>query len=183
MTQARTPRQVFRERARARPTASTIDSLLIQEQEFEPTTRGYSLLSSSVTVPPDSDRLNNYVEPEPEEQETKPRPIIKWNATCIQSLIYPFAIVMYLLIGALVFMSIEGENEKEVIEHAMRQKESLMDVLNQTCNLTKEQIDEIFKNFTNLCGNGGMHPNSSRWDFVPSFMFVTTTITTIGKFC
>ena len=186
MTQARVPRVFIRGQAnvnwaRIRPTASTIDSLLIEEQEFESTgtlTRGYSVLSDSVSVPPDSDRLNNYVEPD--EEETKPRPIIKWNATCVQCLIYPLTIIMYLLIGAGVFMSIEYENDKEMIELATQQRESLMDVF-RTCNLTEAQIEEIVKNVFNLCNNNGLYNSSSRWAFVPSFMFVTTTITTIGK--
>lgn len=175
MTQV--PRRLL---AGIRPTTRTIDSLLIEEQEFEPTTRGYSRFSYSVSAPPDEDRQNNDVETEG--TVTRNRPIIKWNATCIQSLIYPFAIILYLLIGALVFMGLESENERQMIEHTTEQKDRLKAFLNQTFNLTENQMQEIFNNFTSLCVNGGMRPvTPTRWDFVPSFMFVTTTITTIGK--
>jgi len=176
MAQERVTYPLIREQAnaaRTRPTTRTINSLLIEEQEFESTTRSV-LSNSDYSVSTDSDGLNNHVEP-----ETKPRPIIKWNATCIRSLIYPLTIISYLLIGALVLMSVERENDKELIERATQQRKSVRDAL-RTYNLTEAQIEEIFENITDLCDNGGFY-NSSRWDFVPSFMFVTTTITTIGK--
>ena len=45
---------------------------------------------------------------------SKYQPILKWNALdlCVQALLYPIAVFIYLLIGAVIFTAIEYDHEK-----------------------------------------------------------------------
>lgn len=110
------------------------------------------------------------------------RPIIKWNATCLQSFLYPLAIAVYLIAGALIFRAIEsehGEGLKEINE--MKRRSIFDDIMNKT-NLSKIQLEEIFLTFTEMCRNNVLqNVTENNWDFLPSVMFVTSVVTTIGK--
>ena len=46
----------------------------------------------------------------------KYQPILKWNALCVQALLYPIAVFVYLLIGAAIFTAIEYDHE-EMAKH------------------------------------------------------------------
>lgn len=163
-------------RYRVTRTADSIDSTCAEEDAS--TSRSYTLFSETISDPTDDS--------DGEEQNLtmmrRRRPIIKWNATCLQAFLYPLALAIYLLVGALIFMAIESEHEKDVKENSEINRRQLFDDITNKYNLSREQVEEIFEIFTKMCKNKALQNSSvNNWDFLPSVMFVTSVITTIGK--
>lgn len=117
------------------------------------------------------------------EQPTTKPPIFKWNAVCVQALLYPIAIVIYLLIGAAVFTAIEFGHEKTRTENAIKEVEDIIEEIMDQNNLSQDATMEILNKFTYLCEKGSLQViNASyEWDFVPSFFFAATVVTAIGN--
>jgi len=161
-------------RSRVTLTADSIDSTCAEDTSTR-ISGSYTLFSETVSDPTDV-----------EEQELmmmrRRRPIIKWNATCLQAFLYPLALTIYLLVGALIFMAIENEHQKDLIENNAMNRRLLFDYIINNSNLSREQVEEIFKHFTKMCVDKTLQNSTlNNWDFLPSLMFVTSVITTIGK--
>ena len=42
-------------------------------------------------------------------------------------------------------------------------------------------LNDFTSNFTNLCADYSQTPSYNQWEFLPSFYFAATVITTIGE--
>ena len=119
------------------------------------------------------------------DKHPKNHPIFNWNALCVQAVLYPIIVVIYLLVGAAVFTSIEHghekmtrTNEQIAIEEWQQSVEAILRNLNLPENTSKGLLD----NFTYLCVDYSRIQNVSyQWEFLPSLYFAATVITTIGE--
>ena len=124
---------------------------------------------------------------------TKNRPIFKLNALCVQALLYPITIVIYLLIGAAIFTAIEHDhenmvkaslnNEMQTIDELQQVVEAMLRNLNVSKSTSQEILNNFTSNFTKLCMtySSSIHTPQDQWEFLPSFYFAATVITTIGE--
>ena len=159
-------------------TPGSIDSTCVEEDISTRISESYTLFSETISdLTDDSDG-----EEEKVMRMRRRSPIIKWNATCLQAFLYPLALTIYLLAGALIFMAIESEHENDVKEISDMRRRILFDEIINNSNLSREQVEQIFVNFTRMCENKVLqNSTTNNWDFLPSVMFVTSVITTIGK--
>ena len=157
----------------------TIDSFthVIPELYDVPSDRSSNLPSN--VRPRDLEASEGHIEP------PKYRPILKWNALCVQALLYPIAVFLYLLIGAAIFTAIEYDHEKMAEHVAANQEVHNVDELQHAIesvlrkfNLSESVSAEILSNFTSLCA--GYSNTPYQWEFLPAFYFSATVITTIG---
>ena len=117
------------------------------------------------------------------------QPIFKWNALCIQALLCPIAVLIYLLIGAAVFTAIERDHEKMARHiaaneemHSVKELEQAIESVLRKFNLSENISTEILSNFTSLCAGYSESQNTPpRWEFFPAFYFSAIVITTIGE--
>lgn len=123
----------------------------------------------------------------------KSRPVFKVNALCVQALLYPITIVIYLLIGAAIFTAIEHDyekvtkaspnNEMQTIDELQQLVEAMLRNLNVSESTSQEILNNFTSNFTNFCAAYSSSTQSPEyeWEFLPSFYFAATVITTIGE--
>ena len=111
------------------------------------------------------------------------RPIFKLDALCVQAILYPITLVIYLLIGAAVFSAIEHEQEVMARREAEDEIKKVISKVSGMYNLSENTTEKIFNDFTSLCTNNHLQiQNASfQWTFLPSFYFAATVITAIGK--
>ena len=111
------------------------------------------------------------------------RPIFKVNALCVQALIYPIIVVIYLLIGAAVFTGIEHPHEGMAKVVAEDEIQKAIQKIAVKMNLTENATEEILNDFTYLCTNNYLQIRNApyQWGFLPSFYFAATVITAIGE--
>ena len=116
----------------------------------------------------------------------KNQPILKWNALCVQVLLYPITIVIYLLIGAAIFTAIERDNEKTMRQNVASQEMQRVDELQKAIEAVLRQHD-ISENISEeilsiLCTSNSEIQNAPlQWEFLPAFYFAASVISTIGK--
>ncbi|XP_077198088.1 potassium channel subfamily K member 17 [Paroedura picta] len=90
------------------------------------------------------------------------------------------AYLVYLLLGSAAFCAMEGPVEHDTALRLLQEKWQLLE--NHTCldgealERLAEQIIEAYKNGLILKGNASL----GRWDFVGSFFFSVSAVTTIG---
>ncbi|XP_015280993.1 PREDICTED: potassium channel subfamily K member 17 [Gekko japonicus] len=90
------------------------------------------------------------------------------------------AYVVYLLLGSAAFWAMEGPVERSTALRLLQQKWELLE--NHTCldgealERLAERIVQAYKNGLILKGNASL----GRWDFVGSFFFSVSAVTTIG---
>ena len=157
--------------------------------------RGSSMESSHVTLDVPSDLSSNPDSPNTcprngevsAENVAEPLPrshqlVFKFNALCVQVLLYPIALVIYLLVGAALFTAIEHDyqntarNELEDAELKNELQRAVEDVLRRF-NVSESTYTRTLT--THFCTDNSSVPN--QWDFLPSFYFAATIITTIGE--
>jgi len=101
---------------------------------------------------------------------------------CIQTIVYPVAILVYILIGTIILGAIERRydtvDDDEVLLSA---KLSAVETILRKINVSENALKEILNNLTHLCANLEVQNASNDWDFLPTFYFVVTVITTIGN--
>ena len=161
--------------------------------------RGFSVEGSNVIpdVPPDLSSnpglpntcpTNGEVPVDAEPLSRNHQPVFKVNALCVQVLLYPITIVIYLLVGAALFTAIEHDYQNRpagTANHEMTITDQLESELEHAVGevLRKFNVSEnTYKEFltTHFC----VHPDSripNQWDFLPSIYFAATIITTIGE--
>lgn len=110
-------------------------------------------------------------------------PIFKLNALCVQAILYPVTLVIYLLIGAAVFSAVEHEQEVMARREAEDEIQRVISKVAGKYNLSENTTERIFNDFTSLCTNNHLQIRdaSFQWTFLPSFYFAATVITAIGK--
>ena len=160
--------------------------------------RGSSVEGSNVIpdVPPDHDlssnpglpntcRTNGEVPVDIEPLSRNHQPVFKVNALCVQVLLYPITIVIYLLVGAALFTAIEHDYQNRPAETANHE----VTITDKLENELQHAVEEVLRKFnvsesssqdilkTHFCDS--RIPN--QWDFLPSIYFAATVITTIGE--
>ncbi|XP_015675114.1 potassium channel subfamily K member 17 [Protobothrops mucrosquamatus] len=86
----------------------------------------------------------------------------------------------YLLLGSAAFWALESPQERDTTEHLLQEKWELL--VNFTC-LEREALERLAENIIQAYKSGlYLKGNTSlgRWDFVGSFFFSVSTVTTIG---
>ena len=111
------------------------------------------------------------------------RAIFKLNALCVQALLYPITIVIYLLIGAAIFSAIEHEQEEMEKRNAKDEIQMVISKIAEKYNLSENTTENILNDLTCLCTNNHLQIRNAtfQWTFLPSFYFAATVITAIGK--
>ena len=185
-----TPRR-FRT-SRFRPTLPSISSLTVSSyavsQELHDTLSDPSHNSNLSSNPTD---IQASVDHEVTDKASKDRPIFKVNALFVQTLLYPITLVIYLLVGAAIFTAIEHEHEQMIREASLNDEmqtiselhqviTAMLNNLNISENVSTEILNNFTSNFTNLCVDYSHTPSYNQWEFLPSFYFAATVITTIG---
>jgi hypothetical protein len=92
-----------------------------------------------------------------------------------RTLILIASTIVYLLVGAAVFQALESANE--IAEMQLLQAEEF--AIRTRINISAEEYQRIANNVIRSIP----HKAGVQWKFTGSFYFVTTVITTIGKFC
>ena len=166
--------------SRIRPTirsfgsnSSTTDNDVIEELSERP-----SVISSSASFPTAPETSKYDVTGPPDN-----RPIFKVNALCIQALLYPITIIIYLLIGAAIFNAIEEDHERMAKTAAGDEIQRAIQAVSRKMNLSESVTKEILDDFTYLCTDNYLQTYNApnQWQFLPSFYFAATVITAIGK--
>ena len=109
--------------------------------------------------------------------------VFKFNALCVQVLLYPIALVIYLLVGAALFTVIEHNyqntagNELEVSTELKNELQRAVEDVLRRFNVSESACTRTLT--THFCTDNSNIPN--QWDFLPSFYFAATVITTIGE--
>ena len=114
------------------------------------------------------------------------RPIFKLNALCVQALLYPIIVVIYLVTGAAIFTAIEHGEEGMARIKADNQIKIAISTFAGEYNLSETVVERILSNFTDLlCTNNHLQicNGSYEWTFIPSFYFAATVVTAIGEIC
>lgn len=111
------------------------------------------------------------------------RAIFKVNSLCVQALVYPITVVIYLLIGAAIFTAIEHDHERMAKRIAEDEIQKAIQTIARKMNLSENTTEEILSNFTYLCTDNYLQTYNApyRWEFLPSFYFAATVITAIGE--
>ena len=87
-------------------------------------------------------------------------------------------LVLYMLVGALVFMLLEQENEQ--VEKSIF--EGQLEVFyTKYPNVSRTDMDVMFKLYAKADAAGYVGSKRPRWDYPGSFYFVGTVVSTIGK--
>ncbi len=107
---------------------------------------------------------------------------IYWRAVSLS-----FIVLIYLLIGAGIFYALERPTEieqNEAIEEStdsyIEQLESLIAVIMNSTDLTRNESIAIIANITTAAIGSTLTP-SSNWEYGSSLFFVVTVVTTIGQ--
>lgn len=111
------------------------------------------------------------------------RAIFKVNALCVQALLYPITVIIYLLIGAAIFTAIERDHERKARIAAGDEIQRAIQAVSRKMNLSENATKEIFDGFSYLCTDNYLQTYNApnQWEFLPSFYFAATVITAIGK--
>ena len=164
-----------RRSSRNRRVLPTITSLIGNSHVIRELSDAYS--ESSNACPTDrkvcADHGNMFSKP-------KNRPVFKFNALCVQVLLYPITVVIYLLIGAAVFTAIERNHEQMTRSVNNNNNMPSIDELQQAVetvlrkhNLSENASKEIL--FAYMCADHSSAQNPPhQWDFLPSFYFAAT---------
>lgn len=143
-------------------------------------------LSMSSNTSSNGSRPTNLETHNQDDRIPKNQPIFKLNALCVQALLYPVAIFVYLLIGAAIFTAIENEHNKKAINasNMVRYDEiqEAVETISRQFNLSQNTTREILDDLTYLCTNNYWQTQnfSYEWEFLPTFFFAATVITAIG---
>ena len=142
--------------------------------------------------------------PELEEAQSKSRSFRKrccsWGPGW-KTLTWLAIVIVYLLLGGLVFTLAERENEKDAVSAAVAEREELQQQLEEdraaavatltanNCNATtREAAREMIERVINvsfslaLASRKLQAETSPRWTYSPSVFFSATVITTIGTY-
>ena len=94
-------------------------------------------------------------------------------------LLLAVVMVIYMTLGALLFMCIERSEE---VRH---RKEYLLhvDVFRRTYNVSEKDLRHLLNVHADAASAGLLDDKRHRWDFAGSFYFVGTVVSTIGNFC
>lgn len=118
-------------------------------------------------------------------EQPKNRPLFKLNAQCIQAILYPMIVLIYLVIGAAIFTAIESEHEKMTRNDANQEIDEAQQVIETVLrefNIPENTTKEILSNISLWCADYSKIQNLPyQWEFLPSFYFAATVITTIGE--
>uniref|UniRef100_A0A8C5RV18 Potassium two pore domain channel subfamily K member 17 n=1 Tax=Laticauda laticaudata TaxID=8630 RepID=A0A8C5RV18_LATLA len=91
-----------------------------------------------------------------------------------------FLYLSYLLLGSAAFWALESPRERDMTDRLLKEKWEVL--LNFTC-LEREALERLSENIIHAYKSGlYLKENTSlgRWDFVGSFFFSVSTVTTIG---
>lgn len=94
-------------------------------------------------------------------------------------------LMLYMLLGALVFQAFEEDNERRDRQnHINRYNKSMEElrkaVADQNVNMT--QVEELLYIWGNMTADGHKVEGRWLWDFAGSFHFVYTVVSTIGEY-
>ena len=81
---------------------------------------------------------------------------------------------IYVLIGGVVFMQIEKEEDQNAAEQTL---DDFLLKWMKTCNISRENVTNMLQDFQSLKENG----HKPSWSFTNSVYFVLQLLTTIGK--
>lgn len=176
-------------RAARRHTERSIDSLLANAHVIPELSDALLNDASPNTSPTDLDVSVDHVDTQDLNNQLKARNhlIFTWNAMSLQVLVYPVAVVVYLLVGSAILTTIEHGYEKMVKTIADNDTPtdevlSTVKTILRNVNVSENVLKEILNNFTHLCTNYlEVHNASYKWEFLQTFYFVATVITTIGN--
>lgn len=87
-------------------------------------------------------------------------------------------LIIYMLLGAVMFMLLEGPNEKTEKEIGKKEVKKFFD-LYPDVNATDLQV--LLDAYAEAATAGYLPGKRDRWDFSGSFYFVGTVVSTIGK--
>uniref|UniRef100_A0A914CQC7 Potassium channel domain-containing protein n=1 Tax=Acrobeloides nanus TaxID=290746 RepID=A0A914CQC7_9BILA len=106
----------------------------------------------------------------------------------IRGLVPLFVLLIYTIIGALIFMSIEGPNEQFQLEQLKKERDQLLENTTVKLNIIKRRESKIAKNYTehilieyrDALGVGEVNLNDTKWDIWGSIYYSMCIYTTIG---
>ena len=108
---------------------------------------------------------------------------VYWQAAVFSSIIF-----VYLLLGAAIFMALEGPNEQQRIAEAEINRSRLIQVgqyvvgnLTASGQLNESEAQELVFLISNLSQAFSNLDTSRNWDFAPAVFFSVTVVTTIGN--
>ena len=91
-------------------------------------------------------------------------------------LLLAVVLVMYMTLGALLFMCIEREEE---VRHRKKYLQEVDDFLCKY-NVSKDALRRLLEAHGEAASAGVLSEKRHRWDFAGSFYFVGTVVSTIG---
>ena len=138
-------------------------------------------LSVSANTPSNGSSI--YPETHDEIPSQRNQPIFKLNALCVQALLFPIIVFIYLLIGAAILAAAEIDYEEDTRVAAQNEIQDIVKKISWKANLSENTTKEILGNLTYLCTNNYLQAQnaSHRWEFLPAFFFAANVITAIGR--
>lgn len=95
----------------------------------------------------------------------------------LRFLILLFTLILYLCICALVFSSLEKENDRKQYDFYQGLKKRYK----RRYNMSEEDFIEFASDASILYKRGYVHDYKNYWNFYHSFWFTSTVVTTMGK--
>ena len=100
-----------------------------------------------------------------------------------QSILLGGLVVLYLLIGAAIFVALEAPDELQRISRIQATREAIRNNISMTYNITAKEVEAIIERFSAACQSDLLVSDTTRiWEFGTAVFFATTVVTTIGEY-
>ncbi|XP_042219710.1 potassium channel subfamily K member 13-like isoform X2 [Homarus americanus] len=117
-----------------------------------------------------------------------PRRARFWNAVALKEdnarfLLLALVLLLYMVVGALIFQAFEEENEKRERTNYLEQYDAKLSELKEEINynnVSLSRVEELLYIWGNMTDEGYKPQARRLWDFAGSFHFVYTVVSTIG---
>ena len=98
------------------------------------------------------------------------------QSEAVFSILLVISIIIYMLMGATIFHMLENDNEQRR-RHYFR---TFISNITHVYNLSSETLRELYDIHEEACMHGALMNSTPRWDFIGSFYFTGTVLTTVG---